>query len=950
MTSSGPVSPSTPPAKRRYVKAVGPKLNRLLAFVFFMFAILTVNTVYLLGVRALGWVQGASYENWFYLVMFGLHVALGLIIILPVIAFGVVHIYNTHDRKNRRAVKVGYALFVASLLLLISGLVLTRIEGLIVVKDGAIRSIFWWIHVLVPIFVVWLYVLHRLAGKKIRWRVGATWAGVAAVLGGLMLILQAQDPRVWNQAGNPEGEKYFFPSLARTVTGDFIKAKVLQNDQYCLKCHPESHEGWQTSAHRFSSFNNPVYLMSIRGTRKFAMEKDGTVKRSRWCAGCHDPVPFFSGAFNDPDYDDVNDPTAHAGITCTVCHSITNVNSNRGNSDFTIEAPIHYPFAFSDNAILQWVNEQLVKAKPEFHKKTFLKPLHKTAEFCSACHKVHLPEDLNGYKWLRGQNHYDNFILSGVAGGGVTSFYYPPKAEENCNGCHLPLEDAQEDFSAKVQDDSGLNKIKSHRFSSANTAVTVMGAADGHITAEQAKTANDLHVKFNEGVMRLDIFGLKEDGAIDGELTAPLKPEVPALEPGGEYLLETVLRTVKMGHIFTQGTADSNEVWMDVTVTNGDDVIGRSGGLSEENRAVDPWSHFVNAFVLDREGNRINQRNAQDIFTPLYSNQIPPGAADVIHYRLMVPENVGDTITVNVKLKYRKFDQEIMQISMDDPNTPELDPYVNDLPIMLLAEDEITFPIAGRGADIAAQESQIPLWQRWNDYGIGLLRKGGAGELRQAESAFLKVEELGMPDGPINLARVYVREGRISQEAPDALRRARDFDPPAREWSLLWFTGLVNKQNGNLDDAISNFKQILEGGFAQAKGRGFDFNMDYRLLNELASTLFDRAKQERGEARQAQRLAMLREAEDYYQRALKIDSENVSSHYGLKLIYTELGEEEKANVHAALHAKYKPDDNARDVAVAAARLKYPAANHAAEAVVIYDLHRDGAYELPSGPR
>ena len=46
------------------------------------------------------------------------------------------------------------------------------------------------------------------------------------------------------------------------------------------------------------------------------------------------------------------------------------------------------------------------------------------------------------------------------------------------------------------------------------------------------------------------------------------------------------------------------------------------------------------------------------------------------------------------------------------------------------------------------------------------------------------------------------------------------------------------------------------------------------------------------------------------------------------------------------YAKYKPDDNARDEAVAKARIKYPAANHAAEAIVIYDLQRPGAYELP----
>ena len=151
---------------------------------------------------------------------------------------------------------------------------------------------------------------------------------------------------------------------------------------------------------------------------------------SRWCAGCHDPVPFFSGKFDDPNFDIVKDPTAHAGITCVVCHSITHVNGPIGNAAFTIEEAQHYPFAFSENPSLQWINNQLIKAKPELHKKTFLKPFHKSAEFCSTCHKVRLPVELNHYKdFLRGQNHYDTFILSG-AGNGVAQLLLPAEGEE----------------------------------------------------------------------------------------------------------------------------------------------------------------------------------------------------------------------------------------------------------------------------------------------------------------------------------------------------------------------------------------------------------------------------------------------------------------------------------------------------------------------------------------
>jgi hypothetical protein len=914
--------PSSPAAKkRRYFPAVGSRLKPLLAGVFGLFALLAVNATYLGSVTLVESITGQVYQNWFYLIMFLAHLVLGALIVVPVVVFGFAHIRNTYDRRNRRAVRVGYGLFIVALLLLASGIVLTRIEGLIEVKNPAIRSVAYWAHVVTPFVAAWLFVLHRLAGKKIRWRVGLTWAAVAGVFALGMLALQTQDPRNWNVEGNPEGEKYFFPSLARTLSGDFIPAETLMNDRYCQECHADIHAGWAGSVHRFGSFNNPVYLFSVRETREVSMQRDGNVNRARFCAGCHDPVPFFAGLFNDPDYDDVNDPTAHAGITCTVCHSITHINTVRGNGDFTIDAPVHYPFASSEQPSLQWINRQLVKAKPDFHRKTFLKPLHRTTEFCGTCHKVHLPPELNDYKWLRGQNHYDSFLLSGVSGIGVSSFYYPPEAQENCNGCHMPLIGSN-DFSARPRDESGESKTLDHQFPSANTAIPVL------VDHPRADELIQAHRDFNEGVMRVDLFGVREEGRIDGALTAPLRPEVPRLEPGKTYLIDAVIRTVKMGHLFTQGTSDSNEVWLDVTVRAGDRVIGRSGERDDRG-AVDPWSHFVNAFVLDREGRRIDRRNAADIFVALYNHQIPPGAADTVHYALKLPRDIDEPVTVEVRLLFRKFDATVMRHVYGDD-------YVNELPVMVLAEDSVTFPVAA-GQAVTNAPRPVEPWERWNDFGIGLLRKPGSGELRQAEAAFRRVEELGRPDGPLNLARVYLREGRIGAEAPDALRRAAEFDPPAPEWSVLWFSGLVNKQNARFDEAIRDFRQIIEGGFAQAAGRGFDFSRDYRLLNELGQVLYERAKQERGERRREQREGLIREALAMFDRVLELDPENVTAHYNLKLLWTELGDDARAAEHAALHATYKVDDNARDRAIAKARRAYPAANRAAEAVVIYDL-------------
>ena len=406
-----------------------------------------------------------------------------------------------------------------------------------------------------------------------------------------------------------------------------------------------------------------------------------------------------------------------------------------------------------------------------------------------------------------------------------------------------------------------------------------------------------------------------------------------------------------MGHLFTQGTADSNEVWVDVLAVadelDGPRVIGRSGGLGDSN-GVDPWSHFVNAYVLDKDGNRIDRRNAEDIFVALYNHQIPPGAADSLHYLLDVPEDVRGPVTVEVRLQYRKFDTTYMKAVYGED-------FVNELPILTLAEDSVTFPVAGMDADLASRidnaPSTIPEWQRWNDYGIGLLRKGGKskGELRQAEHAFSQVEALRRPDGPLNLARVYIAQGTVQDRAVEALRRAATFDPPAPPWSVAWFSGLVNKQNGFLDEAIESFRGIAELDDAETRRRGFDFSKDYRLLNELGQTLFERAKQERGDARRAERVRYLEEARGTFEAALAIDPENATSHYNLDLLYKQLGDPERAARHAELYLKYKVDDNARDRAVAIARANDPAADHAAEAIVIYDLRRQGAEDFELGP-
>ena len=168
--------------------------------------------------------------------------------------------------------------------------------------------------------------------------------------------------------------------------------------------------------------------------------------------------------------------------------------------------------------------------------------------------------------------------------------------------------------------------------------------------------------------------------------------------------------------------------------------------------------------------------------------------------------------------------------------------------------------------------------------------------------------------------------------------------PPA--WTLAWLSGEVSRQQGYLKDAEASFRSVLEDQTAERRERGFDFSLDYRIRNALGRTLVDLADvaYDREQTEEGDRL--WGEAEKEFLRVLETDSENLAAHGNLARIYSRNENVEKADYHREMQLRYKPDDNAADVARPAARRRYPAADHAAESLVIYWLHRKGAPGLP----
>ncbi len=250
-------------------------------------------------------------------------------------------------------------------------------------------------------------------------------------------------------------------------------------------------------------------------------------------------------------------PTPASRAPCVTRFNRSTVTSATPITRSTNRSIIRLPTA--SNTVLKRLNELMVKAKPAYHKHEMLKPFHKTAEFCGTCHKVSLPGDVTDYKeFLRGQNHYDSYLLSGVSGHGARSFYYPPKARRKLQS--LPH--------ARCRQRGLGGEISPQNLAVWRSTITPSPRPTRRSVIGWAIEAGiDAHRKILAGSLRVDLFGLRDGGSIDGELVAPLYENSATVKAGETYLIETVLRTMTLGHHFTQGTSDSNEVWVEMTAT-----------------------------------------------------------------------------------------------------------------------------------------------------------------------------------------------------------------------------------------------------------------------------------------------------------------------------------------------------------------------------------------------
>ncbi|MBZ5622356.1 MAG: tetratricopeptide repeat protein [Acidobacteriia bacterium] len=796
-------------------------------------------------------------------------------------------------------------------------------------------------------WILWLHIaLAVTAVAMIAWRSGRFRTPL--LLASIIVVVAAAYPRgsgepIANPAVVPismdeEGagsRSPFAPSSAQTNTGRIIPSNFFMDSEFCGQCHKDIYEQWKSSMHHFASFNNQFYRKSI----EYMQDVTGT-RPSKWCAGCHDHAVFFNGRFDRPMREQMDTPEAQAGLGCMSCHAIVHVASSMGNADFTVEYPPLHELASSHNRYIRATDYFLTYLNPKPHKATFLKPFMKSAEFCAGCHKVHLDVPVNRYRWVRGFNDYDNWQASGVSGQGARSFYYPAKTQA-CADCHMPLVDSRDPGNRD-------GKVHSHRFPAANTAVAAANQDQGQMQVTEqflksgfitvdifAVSPVDDHTGETAMTRRSDVgqalspantvqanttFAVGEEAEATGpalirevgKLSAPIDVAGTALEPGSTARVDVVVRTRKIGHFFPGGTVDAFDVWLELQAKDADGrVIFWSGNVTDNGAGpVEPGAHFYRSYQLDAEANPINKRNAWQARSTLYVRLIPPGAADVAHYRVKVPANARGPISFTAKLNYRKFSWYYTQFVYAGQPKPGQDPAllgldhngleyqflpasipanvsgkirgrIPDMPIVTLAQANATVPLGQPGWSPVVRKQDR---ERWNDWGIGLLLQG---DLKGAEYAFRKATEAEpeYADGWLNVARALIQEGETDAAKP-FIAKALEIN---RELGRIWFfQAAIQKADGDYDGAL----QSLE--VARSK-----YPRDRVVLNQIARILFLKRQ--------------YAAAVDMLKQVGGVDPEDVQMHYTLMLCYRGLGDLAGAAREEVLFRRFKADESSQAI-------------------------------------
>jgi hypothetical protein len=650
-------------------------------------------------------------------VMVLLHTAVGLVFLVPFAWYQTRH-WRIYQAQRMSHVKLtGYFAMVATIVAIVSGVVLT-VQAL-----WATRIIHAWdvIHIvstfaLIVSVVPHIVVLVNRELRAARGGGGGTVLAAAKTLGFGSLVVAAtlflavalgaywyEPPQMVNEFPADYSYLYgedrpFAPSLARTSTGLAFDARSMSGSESCgtARCHEEIVKEWKVSAHRYSAMD-----AAFQSVQEVMADQNGA-ESTRYCGGCHDPVSLFSGTKNVFTEDLTNLAGYQEGVSCIVCHAIQETDV-QGNANYVITQPKRYMFELDEGNTARFFRDFLLRAYPRYHVKTLQHRLFKSPEFCAACHKQFIDEEINQVGWVQLQNQYDNWKNSRWNEPGD-----PTKTIE-CRECHMPLTDSQDPASGDPADynRSGRDgKHRSHRFLAANQFMPLALKLEG---AEE-------HANLTEQWLRGEIEIPEIADKWEPGPAVPLELLVPdSVRPGERVRVQAVITNNKVGHDFPTGPLDIIQAWVEITVRDQAGNLVFESGTRDARHFIEPGSFIFKAEPVDQYGNLIDRHNLWEMVGVRYRRAMFPGASDRAEFGFSCPATTiagqapaGDAppvldadaefaapgqqatlLHVSAKLLYRKADQFLLNFLFgEDANLTA--------PITVMSEDQKTIVVRPR--------------------------------------------------------------------------------------------------------------------------------------------------------------------------------------------------------------------------------------------------------------
>jgi len=570
-----------------------------------------------------------------------LHTAVGALTLLPLAWYCAAHWWDYRRWALSHVVLLGYVALVGLAVCSVSGLVLTW-QGIFGIKTSVawrqahLISTFVTLGGLMPhlVFVV-LKAFKGEASARARaylWQTCAVTVVGLVAAGGLSFSYSATKyankfPADYNYLYGTN--RPFAPSLAKTDTGGAFDARSLAGSKSCgtAGCHEQIVQEWQPSAHRYAAMD--MVFLPIQDV----MAKQNGPESTRYCGGCHDPISLFSGTKNIFVEKLTGQHGYQEGVSCLACHAIRETDI-KGNANYTVTQPREYLWQWATNGPAQRARDFLIRTYPQEHdklaKRSFKKP-----EYCAACHKQFIDQEVNRVGWVQLQNQYDNWAASHWNHKGDA------RKTVECRECHMPLVASRDpaagdalDYNRSPRD----GKHRSHRFIASNQLMPVALKDKLEGWQEQVR----LTEQWLQG--KLEVPEIRDKWANGPIVTVSLQaPE--SVAPGENIPLRVVMASNKVGHDFPTGPLDIIQSWLEVTVTDDAGKTIFTSGKRDEKHFIQPGSFLFKAEPVDQHGNLIDRHNLWEMVGVRYRRALFPGYSDTVQYSVPCSGAISNTGT-----------------------------------------------------------------------------------------------------------------------------------------------------------------------------------------------------------------------------------------------------------------------------------------------------------------